>query len=127
MCVFVCDRSSSSVCACQSPWAPRGERMGGGQASGMLSHLPWVGSRSLLALAGEEEIKPLAFVAGLRITESQGENRGVPYIRMTHPSYVCVCVSICAVTLGGVGSSTFQTKVISSSQPPPDLDKSPPL
>lgn len=27
----------------------RAERMGGGQANGMLSHLPWVGSRSLQA------------------------------------------------------------------------------
>lgn len=25
----------------------RGERMGGSQANGILSHLPWVGSRSL--------------------------------------------------------------------------------
>lgn len=42
VCMSICDRSSGSACALQGPWAERE-----GQANGILSHLPWVGSRSL--------------------------------------------------------------------------------
>lgn len=43
VCVYIYDRSSGSVCALQGPWADRDKE---GQTSGILSHLPWVGSRT---------------------------------------------------------------------------------
>lgn len=88
VCVCLWSVKQFSLSSSKAPWGrqSRGERMGGGRANGMLSHLPWVGSRSLQAWWGAEEIKPLAFVVGLRITE---EERGaVPYIRISQP--VCV-------------------------------------
>ena len=121
----VCDRSGGSVCAAPGQREGEIEREGpgdgwrSGQRDVISSPSGW--DPGLCRPDEEEEMKPLAFVVGLKITEGEGEDRGEPCKGINQS--VCVCVSM----LGGVGSSAFQSKAISSSLPPLDLDKSPPL
>lgn len=80
------------------------ERMGGGRTTRMLSHLPWVGSRSFCR--GQEEIKLPAFVVALK--EGNGEKRGV-YSKQSYPSIQDIGFNS---HNGGLRGTTFKLAVI---------------
>lgn len=80
-CVCISGRSSGSFCAPWGPWPVRE----GGQTGGILSPHAWVGSSSAQGSRREEEMKLLAFVAGLGIKDGGGI-KGVPSVRKTSAS-----------------------------------------
>lgn len=59
------------------------ERGGGGRAGGFLSPLAWVGSSSSQGGRREEEMKPLSYVACLRIKDGGGIKVGSKCERKT--------------------------------------------
>lgn len=82
-CVCISGQSSGSFCA---PQGPRPVREGG-QTGGILSPHTWVGSSSSQSGRREEEMKLLAFVAGLGIKDGRGI-KGVPSVRKKTPASV---------------------------------------
>lgn len=80
-CVCISGQSSGSFCA---PRGPRPVREGG-QTGGILSPHTWVESSSSQSGRTEEEMKLLAFVAGLGIKDGRGI-KGVPSVRKTPAS-----------------------------------------
>lgn len=66
----------------------------GGKTGGILSPRAWVGSSSSQGGRREEEMKPLAFVAGLGLRMGGGIE-GVLSVRGTHqPAWECVRESV---------------------------------
>lgn len=64
---------------------PLASKREGGQTGGILSPHAWVGSSSSQGRRREEEMKLLAFVAGLGIKDGGGI-KGVPSVRKTPAS-----------------------------------------
>lgn len=75
---------------------------GGGQAGGILSPFAWVGSSS--SQGGEEEMKPLSYVACLSIKDGGGIKVGSESERKT-PANAGACAGV-----GGVGGARGRVK-----------------
>lgn len=89
-CVCISGRSSGSFCALLEASEGVWGGGGGGKTGGILSPRAWVGSSSSQGGRREEEMKPLAFVAGLGIKDGKRTRRGTECEGNT-PASVGVC------------------------------------